>query len=412
MIKKISKKKASNPLQKIPYISVGILILAIVFGSGYFIGNSSSFSKLNITARADDSVDLDPFWKVWEILDAKYIPASSTTQISNTDKIYGAISGMVESLDDPYTVFLKPTENENFRESIQGNFSGVGMEVGMEDDMITVIAPLKNTPAQKAGVRSGDVIVEIDKISTIGMSLDDAVGLIRGEVGSEVVLKVLREGVSDPIDISIIRDIIDIPVIDTEIKDDVFVISMYNFSANASNAFRNALRSFVISGRNKLILDLRGNPGGYLEHAVDVASWFLPAGRVIVQEDFGNDEVKYLRSKGYNVATDNLNMVILIDRGSASASEIVAGALQEYNIATLVGTQTFGKGSVQELIDVTPETSLKVTIARWLTPEGKSISDGGLTPDVVIDQIPEELETEDYNFFDYQLDEAIRILNN
>lgn len=372
-------------------------------------------------AAASQDVDMDAFWKTWELIEEKYIPASSTLEISNQDKIYGAISGFVDSLEDPYTVFLQPEANENFQESIRGNFSGVGMEVGMEDDFITVIAPLKNTPAELAGVQSGDKIVEIDGISTAGVSLDEAVNKIRGPVGSEVVLTILREGARDLIEISILRDVIDIPVIDYELRDDgVFVISLYNFAANSSNDFRQALREFVLSKSNKLILDLRGNPGGYLESAIDVASWFLPAGKVIVQEDFGNDEVKYLRSKGYNIFTDDLEMVVLVNKGSASASEIVAGALSEYGIATLVGTKTFGKGSVQELVPITPETSLKVTIARWLTPNGVSISDGGLTPDVLV--VPEDFEaefgvdiTDDSSaeeFFDYQFEKALEVLNN
>jgi carboxyl-terminal processing protease len=311
---------------------------------------------------------------------------------------------------------LEPQQNENFQESIRGNFSGVGMEVGMEDDVITVISPLKNTPAELSGIQSGDKIVEIDGISTAGVSLDEAVNKIRGPVGSEVVLTVVREGAEELIEISIMRDVIDIPVLDYELRDDgVFVISLYNFSANSSNEFRDALREFVLSKSDKLVLDLRGNPGGYLESAIDIASWFLPAGKVIVQEDFGNDEVKYLRSKGYNIFTEALDMVVLVNRGSASASEIVAGALSEYGIATLVGTKTFGKGSVQELVPITPETSLKVTIARWLTPNGVSISDGGLTPDVIIspDDLEGELaEMEPQEFFDYQFEKALEILMN
>lgn len=388
------------------YFPVLILILLIFFG-GYFVGNTNSGVSGLERVSADNEVDLKAFWKTWDLIDEKYIAASSTKEISNTDRIYGAISGMVESLDDPYTTFLPPKENNEFREIITGNFSGVGMEVGMEDELITVISPLKNTPAQLAGIQSGDIVVEIDNISTVGMSLDAAVDLIRGEVGSEVILTILREGEEELLEIPIIRDVINIPTLDTELRDDVFIISFYNFSAMATTEFRNALREFIEAGTPNLILDLRGNPGGFLQAATDIASWFLPAGKVIVQEKFSDDNVKNLRSKGYNIFNEDLNMVVLVNRGSASASEILAGALQEYNIATIVGTQTFGKGSVQELIDITPETSLKVTIARWLTPNGKSISDGGLTPDVIVDEAPEGVD-----LLDYQLQEAIKILKN
>jgi carboxyl-terminal processing protease len=198
---------------------------------------------------------------------------------------------------------------------------------------------------------------------------------------------------------------------------------MYNFSANSASDFRNALRVFVKSESTKLLLDLRGNPGGYLESAIDIASWFLPTGKVIVQEDFGSGgEIKLMRSKGYNIFDSGLKMVILVDKGSASASEIVAGALQEHNVATLVGENTFGKGSVQELIEIDGNTSLKVTIARWLTPSGKSISDGGLIPDILISELPEEYRGNDWEVLsgyekysklnNYQKDEAIKLLKN
>jgi carboxyl-terminal processing protease len=427
-----SVNKTIEKQNKIQLIIPSLIIVGLVFFSGYFVGNENSNNLMpknfSGAVNAYDDADLTNFWRAWNLIDEKYIPASTTQQVSNKDRIYGAISGMVDSLGDPYTVFLEPEANTSFNESIKGNFSGVGMEIGMEEGMLTVIAPLKNTPAEKAGVLPGDVVLEIDGASTINYSLDEAVENIRGEVGTMVKIKVAREGLSDTKEISISRDIIEIPAMDYKLRDDgIYEISAYNFSANASNDFRNALREFSTSGKSKLLLDLRGNPGGYLEAAVDMASWFLPAGKVIVQEDFGNDDNKQLRSKGYNIFNDNLKMVILVNKGSASASEILAGALQEYNIATLVGTQTFGKGSVQELIEINPETSLKITIARWLTPFGKSISDGGLTPDIIVDMLPDETKDDDgqiivdesavsenYNraleLFNFQKEKAIEIL--
>jgi carboxyl-terminal processing protease len=413
IVMKVNKNKHSS--NKLFLGLFSLFLIVFVFTSGYLLGNlrdpNIRNSLIGGQASASNGVDLNAFWRTWELIDSKYIPASSTMDVSSQEKIYGAIEGMVSSLGDPYTVFLKPKANENFKESIQGNFSGVGMEVGIQDGVLTVISPLKNTPAEKSGVQSGDVIVEIDGLSTRDLDLDLAVSRIRGEVGTEVVLNVFRENEDELIEISILRDTIDIPVLATELRPDgVFVISLYTFSANASSDFRKALREFVLSESNELILDLRGNPGGYLDAAVDIASWFLPAGKVIVQEDFGTGENKNLRSKGYNVFNSNLEMVVLVNKGSASASEILAGALQEYEIATLVGVQTFGKGSVQELISVTPDTSLKVTIARWLTPFGRSISDGGLTPDVIVEELPEG-SPEDANIFDYQFERALEILN-
>jgi len=236
---------------------------------------------------------------------------------------------------------------------------------------------------------------------------EEAIKNIRGPKDSVVKLSVIREGEDDPLLIEIKRDVILVPTIETKIIDDVFVINLYSFSATASTDFRNALRNFVKSKKHKLILDLRGNPGGFLESAVDVSSWFLPAGKIVVKEDFGKEgEEKVLRSKGYNIFNDNLKMIVLINEGSASASEIVAGALKEHNVAKLVGKNTFGKGSVQELLEITKDTSLKVTVAKWLTPNGKSISDGGLAPDYDVD-----LNVEKYKEgVDTQLQKAIDLL--
>jgi carboxyl-terminal processing protease len=350
------------------------------------------------------TVDFTPFWKTWNLLDEKYNAADDTADPQ--ERVWGAIQGMVASLGDPYTVFMPPEESEKFSSDISGLFQGVGMEIGVHDGVLTVIAPLKDTPAERAGIRSGDAILKIGDTVTSSMSADDAVNLIRGPEGSTVILTVLHPDASDPVDITITRATITIPTIDTEIRssktgekitaaglNDVFVIHLYNFSAQSADLFRGALRSFIESGTHKLVLDLRGNPGGYLEAAVDMASWFLPPGKTIVRESFteGQDEQVY-RSKGYDVFNDSLRMVVLVDQGSASASEILAGALSEHGVATLVGMRTFGKGSVQELIPVTDNTSLKVTVARWLTPNGISISKEGLTPAVEVKLTQEDID--------------------
>jgi carboxyl-terminal processing protease len=210
------------------------------------------------------------------------------------------------------------------------------------------------------------------------------------------------------LEIKVTRDVINIPTIDSELRPDgIFVIELYNFSAVSSGLFRNALRDFIQSGSNKLIFDLRGNPGGYLEAAVEIASWFLPQGSAVVTEDYADKQSDIVhRSRGYNVFSSDLKMVILVDRGSASASEILAGALQHYGIAQLVGTNTFGKGSVQELVPITADTSLKITVARWLNPGGKQIPVEGIPPDVEVKRTDEEIKEGK----DSQLDKAIEIL--
>ncbi len=375
------------------YIFAIIIAVLAIFSLGYYSGKSSQSendrlaSILNKNAGIGENIDFASFWKAWEVINEKYVStrATSTEKVDDQTRVYGAIEGMVNSLGDPYTIFFPPVESKSFADEISGNFEGVGMEVGMKDNVLTVIAPLKNTPAYRAGIKSGDKIVKIDETVTNGLNTSEAIKLIKGPKGTKVRFTIVREGEKEPIEVEVVRDIIDIPTIDTETKGDVFIIHLYNFSAISSNSFRNALREFIESGHHKLILDLRGNPGGYLEAAVDMASWFLPAGKVIVKEDFKKEQdAQIFRSKGYNIFNENLKMVILIDGGSASASEILAGALKEHGVATLIGTQSYGKGSVQELVPITTDTSLKVTIARWLTPNGNSISQGGLTPDIVV----------------------------
>lgn len=404
---------------KVPNVLLGtglaLLLTTAAFFSGVHIGNgqtasvaseASLFSVFSGSSAADDA-DLAEFWRVWELMDEKF---PNSTEVTQQEKLYGAIRGLVGSYDDPYSAFLPPADAEQFGEDIAGNFSGVGMEVGMREEAVTIIAPLPNTPADAAGVMTGDVIVTIDGKSTEDMSIDEAVRLIRGEKGTEVVLELYREGEPALLEVVIVRDTIDIPTIDTSIDGDIFVIKLYSFNAVSEMRMQEALREFVESGEENLLLDMRGNPGGFLQSAVAIASFFLPTGEVIVRESFSADTPDRLfRSYGRTLQEfAPENMAILIDGGSASASEIVAGALSEHGHATLIGSQTFGKGSVQELIDLPSGASLKVTVARWLTPEGVSISEGGITPDIVIERTREDmLENRDP-----QYDRAIEWFND
>ena len=360
-------------------------------------------------AMAPEDVDLYPVWKAWYLLENRFVPATTTDPISNDERIWGMIQGLADSYGDPYTTFMPPVEAAQFEEDISGKFGGVGMEIGVEGGVLVVIAPLKNTPAERAGIRAGDKIVSINGEITQGLSVDDAISKIRGEAGSAVLLGIMREGEANIIEIEVVRDIIVVPTLNSSLRaDGIYVISLYNFGAGAVNEFRAALRDMRQLGATKLIIDLRGNPGGYLDAAVDISSWFLPAGKVIVQEDFGTKAEPLMhRSKGYTGLPENISVVLLVNRGSASASEIVAGALKEHKAATVVGERTFGKGSVQELVPVTDETSLKVTIARWLTPEGHSISAGGLAPDIEVAVTEEDI----VSGRDPQLLKAVEILS-
>ncbi len=395
-----------------------LLLAALLIAVGFYnLGWNYGIEEISIETRGlnnvaegePEEVDFSPFWKAWNLINEKYVPASTTSElVDDQEKVWGAIQGLAGSLKDPYTVFFPPVESELFESDIRGNFEGVGMEILAEKGVITVIAPLKGSPAARAGMLAGDKIIRINSEPTSGLSTEDAVQRIRGPRGTRVTLTVFREGVAEPFEISIERAVINIPIIAAEnLPNKIFKIELYSFSENSPNLFRLALREFVLSGNDKLILDLRGNPGGYLEAAIDMASWFLPPSKVVVREDFGaRREERVYRSRGYDIFTEELKFVILVDKGSASASEILAGALKEHGEAVLVGEQTFGKGSVQELIDITPDTSLKLTVARWLTPNGLSISEKGITPDYIVEMKPEDRAANR----DPQLEKAIEIL--
>ncbi|OGC80987.1 hypothetical protein A2943_03135 [Candidatus Adlerbacteria bacterium RIFCSPLOWO2_01_FULL_51_16] len=365
---------------------------ALIFTAGLYLGvrqlqtGAADGSPFSSETLAPANADFSTLWKAWRVLEEDYVPTRASSTIpTETERVYGAVAGLVKSYGDPYTVFFPPKEAESFQEEISGAFEGVGMEIGERDGVLTVVAPLKNSPAEKAGVRSGDKLLLIDQTPAEHLPVDEAVQLIRGPGGTSVTLTLTRAGIKDPFKISIVRGVIEIPTINFVQRDDgIFVIELYNFSAISVNRFRDALREFVRSGGSKLIFDLRGNPGGYLEASVEMASYFLPVGETIVTEDFNKKQENVIhRSRGYNVFKDRpLKMAILVDGGSASASEILAGALQQQGVATLVGTKTFGKGSVQQLVELGGGAELKITIARWLTPNGTSISEGGLKPDI------------------------------
>lgn len=392
-------------------VLLAVAFFSLTFLAGIYVGDSNrpEIDKISGLANKETptaiNTDFSSFWKVWNTLNEKYPGAS---QITNQNRVYGAISGLVGSLNDPYSVFFPPEETKAFEEEIAGNFDGIGMEVGMKDKVLTVIAPLKDTPAYRADIKSGDKILKIDEKITTGLSVEEAIKLIRGAKGTPVTLTILREGLQQPKEITIIRDTINIPTLDTEKRaDGIFVIKLYSFSANSANLFRDAIKQFIDSGSDKLLLDLRGNPGGYLDAAVDMASWFLRGGKIIVTEDYGNNQTaEIFRSKGYDIFNDKLKFAILIDGGSASASEILAGAMQDHGRAKLVGSKSFGKGSVQEVVKITSDTILKITVAKWLTPNGTSISEKGLTPDYPVELTQKDLDTKK----DPQLKKAVELL--
>jgi carboxyl-terminal processing protease len=371
------------------------LVLVIGFVGGVSVSGIGGAKVLSNIPLIGDGLDATPatdanfsdFWKVWNVLSTRFVETHASSTIPDTKgKLWGAIQGLTASYGDPYTVFFPPTQAKQFQEEVTGNFGGIGAELGeSKDNILTIIAPLKGSPAETAGLRAGDLIIAIDGKSTEGLSTDEAVQKIRGPKGTVVKLTIVRDGKTQ--DISVTRDTIQVPTIDNsyDAKTGVYYIALYQFTETSGSQFAKAFKAFQASGSKKLILDLRGDPGGYLDQATLIAGYFLPKGQTVVTEDYkGKQENIVHKSPGQGGLPEGTQIAVLIDQGSASASEILAGALQDTHTATLIGTRSFGKGSVQELIDV-DGGSLKVTVARWLTPNGRSISDGGLTPDIKVD---------------------------
>ena len=396
--------KPARAFKRIAMLGVAFaLVLVIGFAGGMSVNATAAgkiFDKVpllgdGLDATPDQNADLTEFWKVWNALDSRFVQThASSTLPTAQEKLWGAIVGLAAAYGDPYTTFFPPEEAKVFEDDIKGNFVGVGMEIGVKDGILTVIAPLKGTPAERAGLLSGDGILAIDDRSTEGMSSDEAVKLIRGDKGTTVIFTVLRDDATSKI--PVVRDVINVPTIDNSLDSatGVYSISLYSFTATSGQLFSKALADFRASGSDKLLIDLRGNPGGYLTSAVQIASMFLPNGATIVTEDYkGKQENIVHRSSGKGGVPAGTKIVILIDQGSASASEILAGALQDEKKATLIGERSFGKGSVQELVQV-DGGALKVTVARWLTPAGRSISDGGLSPDIKVERTKEDFIAE------------------
>ncbi|HET9641452.1 MAG TPA: S41 family peptidase [Candidatus Paceibacterota bacterium] len=393
------------------------LVAAVAFGVGIAVGAGNGDARSVVShipllgdgldATVDSSADLSPFWKAWNALNENYVVTHASSTLPTTkEKVYGAIQGLAAAYGDPYTVFLPPEESKAFNETISGSFAGVGMEIDIKDSVLTVVAPLKGTPAMAAGIRAGDQIVAIDGRSTDGISVEKAVSEIRGPAGTTVIFTVVRAGKT--MTIKVVRDTIQVPETEDGIdaKSGVYHIALYEFTSNSADLFDQAFTRFKNSGAHKLVIDLRGNPGGYLDAAVEVASHFLAPGKEIVTEDFGGKEPNQVHtSQGGNDVPPGTKVVVLIDGGSASASEILAGALKDNHAATLIGTKSFGKGSVQTLLAL-DGGSLKVTVARWITPSGTWIMGNGITPDITVPFTPADAAAKK----DPQMDRAVEFL--
>jgi len=397
------------------FLKIGGIALAISISIGstaYYLGFQEGLSQtknivvenvVDIDTPDDVTADFSLFWEVWEKLRAEHIRGG---EVDEKELLYGAIGGLTDALGDPNTVFFAPEESKKFNEDIRGNFSGIGAEIGIRDGRLVVISPLKNTPAEQAGLQPGDHILQIDGVPTDGMAVEEAVTLIRGDFGTTVTLTIIREGVESSLNVEITRANITIPTVEWELlQGNIIHLQMFSFNTNTALAFQQAMVSALLAGGDGLILDLRGNPGGFLDVSVRIAGFFLERGQVVVTEKFTSGDEVILRARG-NEALSNFPTVILINEGSASASEILAGALRVHKGVKIIGEKSFGKGTVQELQDLRYGSTLKITIANWLLPNGDLIEGNGLTPDITVELTIEDIEAER----DPQLDRAIEVL--
>ncbi|MEK7519572.1 MAG: S41 family peptidase [Patescibacteria group bacterium] len=385
-------------------ILIGVGVIFLSFTAGFFLGESFGQSKCLVCPPAD--IDLSLFWEAYSLIQERFVDAS---KLNDQKLIEGAAIGMVKALEDPHTVLLNPSDTKKFLEEVSGRFEGIGMEIGKRNEELQVISPLQGTPAQRAGLRPGDRILKIGDTITSEISVDEAVSMIRGPKNTEVTLTIFRQGWDKEKEIKIVRAIIDIPSLKWDlVEDDIAHIQLYNFSEKADFDFSKAAFEILNSPAKKIILDLRNNPGGYLEVAQDIAGWFLEEGQVVTIEDFGGkQEQQFYKAQG-NAKFKQYPIVILINQGSASGSEILAGSLRDNRQVKLIGEKSFGKGSVQELESLRKGYSLKITIAHWLTPKGEFISEKGLEPDIKIEMTEKDYEEEK----DPQLDKAIEIIKN
>ncbi|MCF7812606.1 S41 family peptidase [Candidatus Gracilibacteria bacterium] len=333
-------------------------------------------------------IDLSIFWETWNVLEANFLHKE---EFAIQDQVYGAAKGLTQSLDDPYTVFMTPEETKKFEESISGEFEGIGAEIGIQNGQLTIIAPLKGSPAELAGLKPGDVIFKIDGESTHGISIEEAVTRIRGPKGEKVVLTILRETEKNPLEITIVRDNIVLNSVEWEMRDGVAIVTISQFGTELVKEFQDAVSEILLQQPEGIIIDLRNNGGGLLDACVQTASEFLDQ-KIIVKTNgrkFGNSGEIMSGRDGAFLETP---LVVLVNRGSASASEIFAGAMQDHRRGLVIGEKTFGKGSVQNVVPLSDGSSLKVTIAEWLTPEGHSIHEKGIEPTITVEATEEETD--------------------
>lgn len=411
----INPKPPKLSLKYLRNVFLVIITVSFIFGTGYFLGIRNFY--VNLYGYPEVHIDRNPpvekkdldfalFWTVWDKLNEKYFDKD---KLISAKMVYGAIKGMVSSLEDPYTVFLPPVENRIVQEDLKGSFDGVGIQLGYREDWITVIAPVLDSPAEKAGVKAGDIVYAIRDVekninieNTQGLSVQEAVSVIRGKKGKSVFITFVRDGVEKPFEIELVRDTLDIPSVTLNMvgkNNDIAHIRVNKFSGETKAEWDKIIMELLGKDFKSIILDLRNNPGGYLMGAVELGSDFMDQGEVVVIEEHADKEQTKYKVEAIG-RLKNRSVVVLVNEGSASASEILAGALRDNKKFKLIGQTTFGKGTIQEPEELEDGVGLHITIARWLTPNGIWVNEKGLKPDV---EITDNLDTDT----DEQLESAI-----
>jgi carboxyl-terminal processing protease len=421
------------PFSKIRTLTFGIAVAILIFGIGYTFGEKHIGQKQSTVAAtvtntqtpSSAQVDFSLFWDVWQRLHLYYIDAKT---LDTQKLVYGAISGMVDAAGDPYTTFFPPDENKAFEEDISGTFQGIGAQLELIDNKIIIQTPLKGTPAEKAGLKPMDWIVKVNNEETTGWTTTQAAAKIKGKKGTSVTLTILHENATKTVDITIVRDDIIVASVDSWVKKPTDITEISNATGSAALVGSNQSIAYIALSRfgdrtndewikavdtvvqaektqniKGLVFDLRNNPGGYLDGAVFVASEFIKNGVIVTQTN--SDGTQNALSVNRQGKLNDIPMVVLINKGSASAAEIVAGALKDHKRATIVGETSFGKGSVQTPQELTGGASLHVTTGKWLLPSGEWINKKGITPDV---EVKSDLITSATT--DAQLEKAIEIL--
>jgi len=420
-------KQAKDFLTK-HWVIFALVLSGASLAAGFFIGRGGAVSAgtggvVDRSVRGIGSlpdadflsadIEFKQFWELWELLQLRYYQDATDQEM-----FYGAMEGLAKSLGDPYTDFFEPITAKEFSDSLKGEFQGIGAEIGIRDEQLQIIAPLPDTPASRAGLRAGDYIFSVNGTSTADMTVEQAVMLIRGEKGTTVTLNIGRINkteveddetgekniVEEPevFDVPIVRDVIQVKSVRTEWPEErIAKIQITNFNEDTAIEFKEQVQDIIAKNPSGLIIDLRNNPGGFLDRSISIAGEWTGSQIVVVERRKGKIIDEFHGTGSGRLSS--IPTVVLVNEGSASASEIVAGALQDYGLATLIGMQTFGKGSVQDYTEFDDGSAVKITVAEWLTPKGRSINETGIEPDIKID-----FTVENYNEnTDPQLDKAL-----